>query len=176
MKLSRIVPVALLCACLAGLAACGDSDTTSAPKGPAPAAASPAPLSSAAAQEAADDAADYSAANGGVKETGDKGLCDTVNKAGSTMKNDIMGAQKADGHVEAADAKKAFVSFHGTVDAALAFAKPSDVTVAARAVADEVNKAATAKDPITAAADAGFDELSGKLTTACKTVGVTINF
>jgi hypothetical protein len=176
---SRIVPVALLCACLAGLAACGDSDTKSA--APTPPGRSVAPLSSAAAAEAADEAADRIAEAGGgaatgVNEGGDKGLCDLVNKAGSTMKGTILQNQKADGHVDAAAAKDAFTTFHKTVSGALIFAKTSEVTVAAQAVADEVSKAASAKDPISAAADAGFDKLSGNLTTACQNIGVKINF
>ncbi|WP_221327100.1 hypothetical protein [Actinoplanes sp. L3-i22] len=162
MMRSRIVPVALLCACLASLAACGDSNTESA-----------APKTSAIA--AAPSASGGGTGTGG-KVTGDKELCDTVNKAGSTMKNGLSQAQKADGHVEVADAKKAFTAFHATVNESLVFAEATEVTVAARAVADEVAKAATAADPISAAADAGFAQLSGNLTTACQAAGVTINF
>ncbi|WP_436520865.1 hypothetical protein [Actinoplanes sp. HUAS TT8] len=168
MMRSRIVPVALLCACLAGLAACSDKDTASA--APVAGATSAAPSASVVA------AAPSASVAAGGKVTGDKELCDTVSKAGSAMKEGIMTAQKQDGHVEVTDARHSFVTFHNTINEALAFTEATDVTVAARAIADEVGKAATAADPISAAAGAGFDQLSSKLTTACKAAGVTVNF
>ncbi len=154
---SRIVPVALLCACLTSLAACNDKDTESAP--PASKVTTVAPSV---------------AASG--KALTDKELCSTVSTAGSDMKNAISAAQKADGHVEAKDAASAFAKFHKTLDENLVFAEDTPVTEAVRAISDEVGKAATATDPISAAADAGFDKLSGNLTTACQAEGFKINF
>jgi hypothetical protein len=162
---TRLVPAALLCACLASLAACGDSGTES---------AAPAP-SVTAAGSSATAGADPSR-NSGATAADDKSLCKTLDKAGSTMKNGISQTQKADGHVEVADAKRAFAKFHNTVTEALVSAPDTDVTVAARAIADEVGKAATAADTVSAAAGAGFEQLSGNLTTACKAAGVRINF
>ncbi|GLW31847.1 hypothetical protein Areg01_47860 [Actinoplanes regularis] len=165
---SRLVPAALLCACLTGLTACDGGNTEADTQVAQPAAtASSAPAGAA------------STAPGGTTDgngPGDKALCQTLNKAGSVMKNNISQAQKADGHVEVADAKKAFTTFHSTVTKSLASAPESSVTAAARAIAAEIAKAATSADPISTAAAGGFEELSGNLTTACKTAGVTINF
>ncbi|MBB4740452.1 hypothetical protein BJY16_003911 [Actinoplanes octamycinicus] len=160
MRASRIVPAALLLACLTGLAGCdSDADTTT---GAAPAGSgAAAPAGSAA-----------PAAPAG----GDKELCTTLNKAASAMKGGISDAQQADGSVAAKDAKAAFAKFHKAVDEALGAAGTTEVTTAARAVADEIAKAAQAEDPIGAAADAGFAELSENLTSACQTAGVKINF
>ncbi|GIF07376.1 hypothetical protein [Actinoplanes siamensis] len=182
MKRSRIAATALLCACLAGLAACGDDTPAAAPAAPSSTAnngvANGATNSGAPNGTANDGATNSGAPNGGavLDPPGDKAVCDTVNKAGSTMKNGISEAQKQDGHVEAEDARKAFSTFHTTVDEALVLARDTEVTVAARAVADEVAKAARSADPIGTAADAGFAELSEKLTAACGTAGVTVNF
>lgn len=164
---SRIVPVVLLCACLTGLAACNDAETEA---GPAPTTAASAPAAAASSAPLAGSSA------AGTNVTSDKEVCETLNKAGSTMKTSITNAQKADGNVAAADAKAAFAKFHKTATEALLFAADTRVTTAARAVADEVAKAAADADPIATAADSGFAELSGNLTTACKTAGVTINF
>lgn len=181
---SRTAVVALLCAGLASLAACGDSDTESAaptsaasgnPAASAAAGGGATAEGSTAASAPAGGSADGSSAAGGRKVT-DKGLCTTVRTAGSTLKDSITQAQRADGHVEAADAKKAFVTFRDTLNGALGFAEATKVTEATRAIADEVGKASEKPDPITAAADAGFDQLSSNLTTACKAVGVTVNF
>jgi hypothetical protein len=162
---SRLVPAALFCLCLAGLAACGDADPESA-----------APATSVTAAGPAASVGANPGQNTGAKASGDKSLCDTLNKAGSAMKNGISQAQRADGHVEVTDAKKVFATFHSTVTEALAASVDTEVTVAARAIADEVGKAATSADPISAAAGAGFEQLSGNLTTACQAAGVSINF
>ncbi|WP_189332988.1 hypothetical protein [Actinoplanes ianthinogenes] len=161
MTRSRIVPAALLLACLTGLAGCdSDADTTT---GATPAASGAA-------------ASAGSSAPAAGAPVGDKELCTTLNKAASTMKGGISDAQQADGSVAAKDAKEAFAKFHKAVDEALGAAATTEVTTAARAVADEIAKAAQADDPIGAAADAGFADLSEDLTTACRTAGVTINF
>lgn len=152
---TRILPAALLSACLLTLAAC-DGGQPEAASGPA--AASPA------------------TAAAGASGSADKALCRVVNKAGSDMKAGISDAQQADGSVKPADAKKTFAKFHTTVSEALSSAPAGDVATAARAVADEISKAAAAADPIGTAADSDFAKLSEDLTTACKTAGVTINF
>ncbi|GIE89779.1 hypothetical protein SAMN06264365_116117 [Actinoplanes regularis] len=172
---SRLVPAALLCACLTGLAAC-DGGNTEADTQVAPPAAAASSAPAGAASTAPGDASTLPGGTTGGNGSGDKALCQTLNKAGSVMKNNISQAQKADGHVEVADAKKAFTTFHSTVTKSLASAPESSVTAAARAIATEIAKAATSADPISTAAAGGFEKLSGNLTTACKTAGVTINF
>ncbi|WIM98681.1 hypothetical protein ACTOB_002288 [Actinoplanes oblitus] len=154
MTRSRILPAALVLALLTGLAGCdGDADPAT---GAAPAAGSPAPAAGAA--------------------VGDKELCTTLNKAASAMKGGISDAQKPDGSVAAKDAREAFTRFHKAAAEALALAGSTEVSTAARAVTDEIAKAAQAADPIGAASGAGFGELSENLTSACETAGVKINF
>ncbi|WP_203827392.1 hypothetical protein [Actinoplanes palleronii] len=172
MMRSRIVPAVLLCAALAGLAACDDADTEA---GSAPSAA-PSAVASTGAASAPAATTGAASAPAGAAPANDKALCEMLNKTASTMKNTIANGQKADGHVEPADVQNAFAKFHKAVDEALLFATDSKVTSAARAVADEVSKAAADPDPIGTAADSGFEKLSTDLTTACQSVGVTINF
>ncbi|MEV6346237.1 hypothetical protein [Actinoplanes sp. NPDC051851] len=161
MTRSRILPTAaLVCAALAALTACSDSgtETAAAPQSPAAAAVS------------------ASAAPADANATGDKSLCSAVNTAGSTMKSDITSAIDAKGDVDTAKARTALTEFHTAVTRALVVTGDTDVAHAARAVADEIDKAAKADDPIATAADADFETLSESLTTACKSAGVEINF
>ncbi|GIF12778.1 hypothetical protein FHX34_102926 [Actinoplanes teichomyceticus] len=163
----RLVPAVLLCACLAGLAACGDADAEAGgtrATAPSPSTTTPSTTTPSATTPSA----------GGA--TGDKALCDTVNAAAAAMKGSISDAQQANGAVAPADAKDAFTTFHRAVTEALVFAPDTDVATATRAVADEIAKAAAADDPIGTAADSGFAGLGSTLTDACKAAGATIDF
>ncbi|WP_160165913.1 hypothetical protein [Actinoplanes sp. OR16] len=157
--MKRFLPVAV---CLFALAACGDSSS--------PAAAPTAAASTAAAAPSAASAA--SAAS--VVE--DKALCKALNTAAKDLRTGITEAQQDGGGVKAADAKRTFTKFHTTVTEALAFAPASEVTTAAKAIADELGDAAKAADPIGTAADSNFTQLGEDLTTACKSAGVEIMF
>ncbi|MBB2947571.1 hypothetical protein FB565_007342 [Actinoplanes lutulentus] len=158
----RFLPAALFCACLSVLAACSSS-----PAEPTAAAASSAGASSAGASPA-----------GAAVTTvvADKALCKTLNTAATALRTGITEAQQEGGGVKAADAKRTFIKFHTTVTEALAFAETSDVSTAAKAIADELDKAAKATDPISSAADSNFARLGTDLTEACKTAGVTVMF
>ncbi|MEU4564607.1 hypothetical protein AB0F72_40015 [Actinoplanes sp. NPDC023936] len=160
MMRSRILPVVLLGACLTTLAACGDGDTPSAASSPGSATATAGAAASAAAAVAPDDRA----------------LCKTLNTAATALRTGITNAQQDGGGVLAADAKKTFTAFHTTVTEALASAPASDVTTAAKAIADELGAAAISADPIGSAADSDFEKLGNDLTTACKAAGVTVMF
>jgi hypothetical protein len=171
----RFLPAVVFCACLSVMAACSDS---SSPDGPTSAAGS-----STAASSSAGAAGDGSAggassgdASGGQNVVGDKALCRTLNTAAKDLRGGIADAQQADGGVRAADAKNTFTKFHTTVTEALAFAEVSEVTTAAKAIADELGTAAQATDPIGTAADSDFTKLGEDLTAACKTAGVTVMF
>ncbi|MFF0375739.1 hypothetical protein [Actinoplanes missouriensis] len=169
MMRSRILPVVLLGACLATLAACGDDDS--------PSAASSAPAAPAAAGSSTGaGSAAGAGSSAAVVAPDDKALCKTLNTAATALRNGITNAQQDGGGVRAADAKKTFIAFHTTVTEALAFAPASDVTTAAKAIADELDAAAKSADPIGSAADSDFDKLGNDLTTACKAAGVTVMF
>ncbi|MEU8240894.1 hypothetical protein AB0C07_21840 [Actinoplanes missouriensis] len=170
MMRSRILPVVLLGACLVTLAACGDDSPSAASSAPA----APAAGSSAGGSSAGGSSAGGSSAAGVAPD--DKALCKTLNTAATALRNGITNAQQDGGGVRAADAKKTFIAFHRTVTEALAFAPASDVTSAAKAIADELDAAAKSADPIGSAADSDFDKLGNDLTTACKAAGVTVMF
>ncbi|WP_433832223.1 hypothetical protein ACQP2E_15575 [Actinoplanes sp. CA-015351] len=160
----RFLPTALFCACLSVLTACSSSP------------ASPTAASSATASSAAGDAAGAAAGGAVTTAVADKALCKTLNTAATALRTGITEAQQEGGGVKAADAKRTFTKFHTTVSEALAFAETSDVSTAAKAIADELGKAAKATDPISSAADSNFDKLGTDLTEACKTAGVTVMF
>ncbi|WP_155123475.1 MULTISPECIES: hypothetical protein [unclassified Actinoplanes] len=189
MMRSRFAPAALLCACLAALTACSADDSDAAAptgattRGSAPVAGNDSAPAGNGSTPAAGNGSAPAAGNGtaaagapGPGSTDDRTVCHLVDQAGSVMKAGISQVQRSDGHVEPADAKNVFTTFHTAIDNALAKAADSDVTTAARAVSKEIGTAAAAPDPISAAANAGFDVLSTKLTTACQSAGVTINF
>ena len=107
---------------------------------------------------------------------GDKSLCETVNTAGKTMKTGITESQQTEGGVLAADAKRHFQKFSTAVSKALVSAEAGEVTSAAKALADEIGRAAKDADPIGTAAASNFEQLSSDITAACKSAGVTVDF
>ena len=164
---SRATFAALICASALALAACGGGDdTTAAPAPSTTTAAAPAPSATSAAP---------SAATGGTGiGAGDKKICESANKAGEKMKDDFVAAMTS-GEPSPAKLKQIL----GELDSKLsAVAGDADTKVAAAAkqMAAEAEKAASAADPMDAAANSGFEKAGSDLTAACKAAGVKVNF
>jgi hypothetical protein len=163
---SRFLPAVVLCACLSALAACSDSASPS----------STTATSTTASSADGSPAAGGAASGAGAASVGDKALCRTLNTAAKDLRAGIADAQQADGSVKATDAKNTFTKFHTTVTETIAAAEITEVTAAAKAIADELGTAAKAADPISTAADSDFAKLGEDLTAACKTAGVEVMF
>ncbi|WIM94215.1 hypothetical protein ACTOB_006220 [Actinoplanes oblitus] len=174
---TRVTSAVLFTAAVLSLAACSDDDKTEASGTPTTAATSasaPAATSSAPDVSISESGAiPGSAANGSA----DKVVCEASNTAGEAMKTAMLKIMKAgNGDIKPADAKAILDDFTKSVNQALDQAPESTVSTAAQKVADEAAKAASAADPVEAAAAPGFEKAGTELTAACKAAGISVNF
>ncbi|MEE6263144.1 hypothetical protein [Plantactinospora sonchi] len=107
----------------------------------------------------------------------DKELCESVKKAGDKLKEAFIGAMTSGEEPEPAAFKGILTDMSEEVTALVAAAEAdSKVAAALKAFGAETSKAASAADPVTAAANPAFEKAGADITAACKTAGVTVNF
>ncbi|BCJ40901.1 hypothetical protein GCM10010168_47990 [Actinoplanes ianthinogenes] len=176
---TRITAAVLFTAAALSLSACSDDDKTEAGSTPTTA---PAASSVASAPSDAPRPDNTPSQNGAIPApagggNADKVICEATNTAGESMKTAMLTIMKANnGDIKPADAKKILDDFTKAVNQALDQAPESTVATAARKISDEAAKAAAASDPVDAAAAPEFEKAGTAFTTACKTVGVPVNF
>ncbi|MFB9336903.1 hypothetical protein [Actinoplanes octamycinicus] len=174
---TRVTSAVLFTAAVLSLAACSDDDKTEAAGTPTTAASAASAPATAASQPdtSVSEAGSIpgSAANGAA----DKVVCEAGNKAGEAMKNAMLTIMKANnGDIKPADAKAILDDFTKSLNQAVDQAPESPVSTAAQKIADEAAKAASAADPVEAAAAPSFEKAGTEFTAACKTAGVSVNF
>ncbi|GIF16490.1 hypothetical protein [Actinoplanes teichomyceticus] len=176
MKRTRVTSAVLLATAVLTLAACSDDDKTEAGSATpaAPASATAAPSASAI---VTDPTATKDGPGSKAGAAADKELCTATDKAGQSMKKALVTLMSANsGTISAGDAKAILEDFTKQVTTALQSAGDSKVSAAAKAVADEAAKAATAADPVTAAAEPSFEKAGTDVAAACRAAGVPVSF
>ncbi|WP_203823458.1 hypothetical protein [Actinoplanes palleronii] len=177
MMRTRITSAVLFTAAMLSLAACSDDDKTEAGAATPTSAAAIAPSAAPSSAPVLDPESNPDAGGNQAAGVADKELCTATNTAGEAMKKAIVTLMSANsGTIAPADAKAILADFNKQVTTALGSVVTSKVAVSAKAVADEAAKAAAAADPITAAAEPGFEKAGTDFTAACKAAGVAVNF
>ncbi|MEV0326674.1 hypothetical protein AB0H63_09510 [Micromonospora echinospora] len=166
MKSFRVVSAVLICASLT-LAGCGGGDDTTAESASSPSSAPSAPAASASSASAP------SAPAGGAS---DKELCESAKKAGNDMKTSLVTALQADAAAAPAAFRKVLTELDQKMTALAATGGDTAVTAAVKQLGAEAAKAAKAADPAAAADTPAFVKVGTDLATACKSVGVDVNF
>ncbi|WP_428964328.1 hypothetical protein [Micromonospora fluostatini] len=160
----RTFPVALACATLLTLTACGGEDTSDS--------AAPAPTSSSAAPAATTPAA---------QTVSDKELCESVQQASAEMRDKLKDAMakavtSTDESAITAATKEIMTELEQKLTALVPTAgAESEIAPALKVVADDLGKTAKATDPAEVAEDPAAVKAGKDLDAACKKHGVTLN-
>lgn len=171
MRRVRTAFLALACASLLALTACGDEKPTTdaSPSATVPSASSAPPA------EAPPSSAPSTAAASDV--VSDKELCRTAKQAAEEMKKNLTAALKSGTDTSPALFQKILSGLQNEViRVAATGATGSKVVAALERFAAEAGKAANAEDPATAADNPAFAKAGRSVTTACKSAGVDVIF
>ncbi|WP_033344646.1 hypothetical protein [Catenuloplanes japonicus] len=160
----RLISSAIVAASMFALSACGGEDATDAAATP-----SSAPASVATTAAPAESSAPAATA------ASDKEICEAAGKAGTALKDTMMAAFTSGQEISDKDLIDTLTGAISALEP-LAANGTSDVAKAAQGVAAEAKKAAAAPDPIEAASGASWEQAATGLDTACKAVGIDVNF
>jgi hypothetical protein len=163
----RLISSTVFCASILALSACGGGDTTTA--------SSDATASAPAATSAATSAPAPAATSAAPAAASDKEICDAAVKAGAALKEKMVAAMMGQQEMSDADLVALYTSSVGSLEP-LAAGGASAVAKAAQGVTDQAKKAAASADPMAAVSTPEWEKAATELDTACKAVGVDVNF